>query len=89
MKRAVAALYSQENNGNWEVRQTRGPAEENSRANGTQWTGITAITTYALLCSGESKTDGRLTSAIDFLVANPSQGVYASAAPAWSGAVSS
>ena len=48
-------------------------------ANGWQFGGLTAISTYALLSSGENENDQRLAAAIKFLVENPSQGVYASA----------
>ena len=40
---------------------------------------MTAISTYALLCSGAREADDPVRKAIDFLLANPSQGVYASA----------
>ena len=56
-----------------------GPANDPGVANGLQWTGLTAISTYALLAAGKNQTDKRLSSAIEFLVQNPSQGIYASA----------
>jgi hypothetical protein len=80
MEKAVAALYAQQVNGNWEhagIPAGWGKNFENAKS--LHWTGITAITVYALLCSGESESDKRLTTAIDFLAANPSNGVYASA----------
>jgi len=78
MKKAIDFLYAHQVNGNWEVAQKRSPGDEASGANGRQWTGITAISIYALLCAGEEETDKRLSAAIDFLVGNPSEGVYAS-----------
>jgi len=77
MKKAVDALYAQQAHGNWETVQQRAPG--GLPVNTLQWTGLTAISTYALLCAGESPQDKRLAPAIDFLIANPSQGVYSSA----------
>ena len=78
MKGAVDALYAAQKNDNWEAVPIR--TGEVKSANGGQWTGLTAITTYALLSAGESVKDKRIAAAIDFLVNHPSQGVYASAA---------
>jgi len=77
MKKAVGCIYAQEANGNWETVAT--PTTDAGAVTGLQWTGMTAISTYALLCAGESETDPRLVSAINFLSEHPSGGVYAAA----------
>ena len=81
MKKAVDALYRAQKNGNWEVVPVRDTTSDPGfgGVNGRQWGGLTAITTYALLSAGENEKDKRIAAAIDFLVNNPSQGVYASA----------
>lgn len=78
MKKAIEFLYSQNGNGNWEVAQARDPANPKSGYNGQQWTGLTALTVYALISAGEPAGDKHISAAISFLMAHPSQGVYAS-----------
>ena len=78
MKKAVAAIYAAQKDDNWEV--VTKPTNAPDGVSGLQWTGPTAISTYALLCAGAQETDKPVSAAIDFLVANPSRGVYASAA---------
>jgi len=79
MTKAIAALYAAQKNGNWELVQARSPANESKEVTGGQWTGLTALSTYALLSAGEDEKDPRIAAAIDFLAKRPSQGVYASA----------
>ena len=76
MKKAVDALYSQEHNGNWEAT----PAGSSEFGiNGLQWSGTTAITTYALLCTGEHRRT-RVSRRPSAFWLRTSKGVYASAA---------
>ena len=73
-----AYLYSIQKNGNWEVvpapdlTQTGGWQVEN-----TQYTGLTAIATFALLASGEDPNDPRIKQAVDFLKKTETHGIYA------------
>jgi hypothetical protein len=80
------ALYRMQRDGNWEEVPRRLPADhvdESGRALGDftvrsgQWGGITALATYALLACGESPSEPRLKSAIDFLLRSELVGVYA------------
>jgi hypothetical protein len=77
IQRAKEYLYSQQNeHGNWETTQQREPGGGANTASG-QWGGLTAIATYALLASGESHMDPRLSKAIDFLIRAEMDGIYA------------
>ena len=75
VEKAKAFLYSHQKNGNWE--EVASPSEDFKDINGGQWSGMTAIATYALLCAGEKPTDPRLASAIDFLAKTETRGIYA------------
>jgi len=78
IKRAKDFLYSKQTNGNWELVQTRDPAaNDGGNARGTQWGGLTAIATYAMLAAGEKPTEPRIVSAVEFLRKSEITGVYA------------
>lgn len=76
--RAKAYLYSQQNaDGNWETRAERKTTDTSNDTEGGQWGGLTSIACYALLASGESHQDPKLSKAIAFLKKAEIVGVYA------------
>jgi hypothetical protein len=83
--RAKSCLYSAQANGNWDLPQ-RGPdARPDARGNmsltaiqnSSQWGGLTALCTYALLAAGDSPVDARLAAPIAFLKQADVNGTYA------------
>jgi len=69
-------LYTQQNKqGHWESA-AEPPAFKNSRNIDGQWGGRTALAVYALLSSGESFRDTKLTPAIEFLKKTDMHGTY-------------
>jgi hypothetical protein len=68
-------LYKQQQNGNWEYAGV--PEGGNPQTRGSQYTGFTALSVLALLNSGEKPQDPRIKSAIEFLLKNRTEGVYA------------
>ena len=75
MEKAKAFLYAGQKNGNWE--EVQAPENDFKDINGGQWSGMTAISTYALLCAGEKSNDPRIAAAIDFLTRTETRGIYA------------
>ncbi len=77
IKKGKQWLYSQQNaNGNWEY--TPQPTNGiGSDVNSGQWGGLTAIATYALLASGETRNDPRIDKAVSFLENADIKGTYA------------
>jgi len=74
--KAKEYLYSQEKDGNWELV----PAPTgggNADVSGAQWGGRTSLATLALIASGESPTDPRISAAVKFIVPAELQGIYA------------
>ncbi len=70
IKKGQAFLYSRQNKeGNWEQVQKPQVTGKDQQTSLTerQWGGLTAISTYALLASGESPKEPKLKPAIDFL----------------------
>lgn len=68
LSRAKAFMYSLHKPGtHWERVNARDPAKGWADLEGGGFGGLTALTTYALLASGESPTDPRLAAAIEFL----------------------
>jgi hypothetical protein len=76
IRAAVAYLYSQQKNGNWEEAPRR-QGEDPAATVGAQWGGLTAMATYALLAAGESPQDPRMVQAINWLMKNEIIGTYA------------
>jgi hypothetical protein len=76
IRKAVAFLYSQQKNGNWEQNQRR-QGDGAPDVNGAQWGGLTAIATYGLLASGENPQNPKLKPAIEWLIKNEIIGTYA------------
>lgn len=77
LRKAVDFLYKQQKDGHWELV----PAPDKSKnvqdpSNG-QFTGRTALVLLALLNSGEKPNDPRIQSAVNFVMKNQTQGVYA------------
>jgi hypothetical protein len=70
-------LYSKQHNGNWEV--TDKPVENKPlySQSGAQWGGLTSLSVYALLASGESPQDPRLAPAIAWVEKAEIVGTYA------------
>src|SRR6185369_16334455 len=64
--KAKEFLYAQQKNGNWEVVAARKDTEH-GRIFGSEYGGMTAIATYALLSSGEKASDPRLAKSIEWL----------------------
>jgi hypothetical protein len=81
LERAKVFLYRQQNSGLWETHLDKpSQAEADQYPNGVsggQWGGETALVVYALLASGESPMDSRLTKAIAFLQTADIKGMYA------------
>ena len=71
-------LFAHQQNGNWELVPARDPKAQVFDVAGAQWTGPTALATYALLCEGETPKEPHVAAAIDFLTKTESIGVYAS-----------
>jgi hypothetical protein len=65
--KAVAYIYTQQKNGNWEA--SPGADQRNP-------TGMTALATYALISAGQSMQDPRILQAIDYLMKTPTTGTY-------------
>jgi hypothetical protein len=74
--KAKAFLYAQQKNGSWEVVGARKDTEH-GRIFGSEYGGMTAIATYALLASGEKASDSRLAKSIDWLAKADMVGTYA------------
>ncbi len=80
LAQAKTWLYSQQQNGNWENVQVPEVVKDdlNSRdPNAGQFTGRTALAVLALLNSGERSSDPRIKQAVEFILKNPTNGVYA------------
>ena len=75
--KAKAYLFSQQHSGNWELVAAQQPGDKPNDSKGSQWTGLTALTTYALLSSGEQQNDPRIAAAIEFLANTKTVGTYA------------
>jgi hypothetical protein len=73
-----AYLYKTQKNGNWEVVQVPDPKIDSGYdVENTQFGGLTAVATFALLAAGEDPQDPRLKQAIAFLKKTDSHGIYA------------
>jgi hypothetical protein len=70
IKKGVEFLYSKQNNGHWEKTNAPDPKD-------TQFTGLTALATYALLAAGESPQNPKLAQSIEWLKKNDTKGIYA------------
>jgi hypothetical protein len=75
------ALFRDQKNGHWEkVDKATGPGgsgRDGQDTESSQFTGRTALATYALLASGVPASDPRIKSAVEFLLKNETRGVYA------------
>jgi hypothetical protein len=76
LQRAQRFLREQQKNGSWEEVPQPDPREPNSTRGG-QWSGTTALATYALLASGESPQLPHMQAAIKLLEKSPVTGGYA------------
>ena len=76
IKKAQKYLRDQQKNGNWEEVPAPDPMDING-THGGQWSGMTALATYALLASGENPQSDHMKAAIKFLEASPTVGIYA------------
>jgi hypothetical protein len=73
-----AFLYGIQSNDNWEVVQKPDPLQIGGwQVENAQFTGMTAIATYALLASGEDPQNPKLKRAIEWLKKHETHGVYA------------
>ncbi|MCC6240856.1 MAG: DUF4159 domain-containing protein [Phycisphaerales bacterium] len=78
IRQNIEFLYSaQKPDGSWELQPLRDPAQPSHSIAGGQWGGMTALTTYALLASGESPQDPRIARAITWLKNADMIGTYA------------
>jgi hypothetical protein len=73
-----AYLYSIQSGGNWEIVPAPDPKHTNPwEVENTQYGGLTAIATFALLAAGEDPQDPRIKQAVAFLEKTGSPGTYA------------
>jgi hypothetical protein len=77
LQKATTYLLDLQANGNWEAVATPEPDTRGLDVNGGQWSGTTALITYALLCAHVSTSDPHINSAIEFLARTQTQGTYA------------
>jgi len=85
LKAAKAYLYSIQKDGNWDLKQRASEAKPDAQGNfklidiqnSSQWGGITALATYALLAAGENPQDPRIAEAVNFLKSADIEGTYA------------
>jgi hypothetical protein len=77
LHKATAWLLANQKNGNWEEGAAPIPDQQGNAIFGGQWTGTTALITYALLCANVQVSDSHIASAIDFLSKQPARGTYA------------
>jgi hypothetical protein len=76
IKKAIAYLYSQQHDGNWEVVPKR--TEDNHfHVRGWQWGGLSGIATCALRYAGEDPQEPRMKQAITWLTNADIWGIYA------------
>lgn len=76
--RAKAYLYSHKNSqGTWEESPAPLAGKDAWEPTGGQWGGLTALTTYALLSTGDNPCDAKLAPAISFLKTADIRGNYA------------
>ena len=84
LKRAKVHLYSQQKNGNWDLPARAKPPVPNAKGeidvmdlqNSTQWGGVTALATYALLAADESDQEPRVRAAVEWLKKADINGTY-------------
>src|SRR4051812_15222959 len=74
-------LFKQQKNGHWEKADQPtgqgGNGRDGQDTESSQFTGRTALATYALLASGVPASDPHIKSAVEFLLKNDAKGVYA------------
>jgi hypothetical protein len=76
LRKAIAYLYKQQKNDNWEEVQRR-ESDVPYDVKGMQWGGITSMVTYALLAAGENPQDPRVQRAIQWCAKADIIGTYA------------
>jgi hypothetical protein len=76
IRKAVAYLYKTQKGDNWEVVPRR-MGDTGYKVDETQWGGLTAMATYALLAAGESPQNPQVARAIAFLDKSEITGTYA------------
>jgi hypothetical protein len=85
LQRAKKYIYSVQTKDQWDLARPGPPAMPNAAGminqldiqNSSQWGGMTALATYALLASGDSPQDPKLAGAIEFLKKADIRGTYA------------
>ncbi len=87
LRKGVEYVYKQQTKtGHWELTEARTGPGANSSFNdndagqdtgAAQWTGRTALAVYALLAAGEKPQDPRIQQAVEFMLKNDTNGVYA------------
>jgi hypothetical protein len=85
LQRAKKYIYSVQTKDQWDLPRPGPPAVPNAAGqinqldiqNSSQWGGMTALATYALLASGDSPQDPKLAGAIEFLKKADVRGTYA------------
>src|SRR5438477_870850 len=68
IKKAIDYIYSQQQNGNWEVVEKREPTAAAHLVKGWQWGGPTSIAVCALLYAKENDENPKLKEAIDWML---------------------
>jgi hypothetical protein len=77
LARARKYIYSQHKDGSWE-KSPKQVEKSEDKLTGSQWGGLTAVATYALLASGDTpNSDPRLAEAVEFLKRAKMGGSYA------------
>src|SRR5205807_223191 len=85
IQRAREYLLAQQKNGSWDLPAAAPEPKPNAKGevnvldiqNSSQWGGLTALATYALLAAGEDPTDRRMAAATEFIEKANLVGTYA------------
>lgn len=77
IKKAVAFIYKQQQNANWEIVPRPDPTKNHSDVQGWQFGGVSAVALCALLYAGESPQQPQIKQGIEWLKRTEMYGIYA------------